>query len=193
MESELIKGVITCVAGLAAVLLPDELIFIACIGILAAVTIVENIYAFIRLKRCYWNFRKEAIHVFLGSVLLIVTLLTLFKEGALFVMASGLFALLLLWFCGNTVIRARRYRKHIGIRILLIIMAAQWGGAAVFIMFAPEVTLKWYMIVVGILAIVDGLLRIGIELVARFRKKRKIKRENSIINGSISSEAKDGR
>jgi len=186
MGSELIKGVITCIAGLAAVLLPDDLIFIACIGILVADTIVQNIYAFTRLKRCYWNFRKEAIHLFLASFLLIVTLLTLFKEGALFVMASGLFALLLLWFCGNTVIRARRYRKHIGIRILLIIMTTQWGGAAIFIMFAPEVTLKWYMIVVGILAIVDGVLRIGIELVSRIRKKRKIKRENSIINGSTS-------
>lgn len=178
MESELIKGVLTCIAGLAAVLLPDELMYIACILLLAAVTIAENIYCFYRLKRCYWNIRKEAIHLFLASFLLIVTLLTLFKEGALFVMASGLFALLLLWFCGNTVIRARRFRKHLAIRILLIVMAAQWGGAAVFIMFAPENTLKWYMIIVGSLAIFDGLMRIGVELVSRQRKKRKSKPVN---------------
>ena len=173
LESEIAKGVVTCVAGLSAVLLPDELIYIACITVLSAATIAENIYCFVRLKRCYWNIKKEPIHLSISSILLIITLLTLIKEGALFVMASGLFALLMLWFGANTVIRARKLRKHVIIRLLLIVMAVLWGGAAFFILFAPEVTLRWYMMIVGSLAVFDGLLRIGIETVRRVKKKRK--------------------
>ncbi len=175
IESAIAKGVITCVAGTAAVLLPDDLIYIACITVLVAATIAENIYCFIRLKRCYWDIKKETIHLSISSILLIITLLTLIKEGALFVMASGLFALLMLWFSGNTAIRARKLRKHKIIRLLLIVMAVLWGGAAFFILFAPEVTLRLYMIIVGCLAIFDGLLRIGIETVSRVKKKRKSK------------------
>ena len=44
--------------------------------------------------------------------------------------------------------------------ITLIIMSAVWAVSGIYILFAPENTLAVYMIIVGILAIIDGLIRV---------------------------------
>jgi len=132
VKSELFKGILTTVLGIVAILIPEDLIFVAAVAGMAAVTVAENVYCIVRLKRCYWNIRHEAVHLALSTALIAFTVLTILKDGALFVIASALFGLLFLGFCANDITRARCYRKHKVIMSLLIAMAAFWGISGVF-------------------------------------------------------------
>ena len=44
--------------------------------------------------------------------------------------------------------------------VLLVIMSAIWAVSGIYILFAPENTLKVYMIIIGSLALVDGIIRV---------------------------------
>ena len=81
------------------------------------------------------------------------------KEGALFVMASGQFAALLFACAYNSMARAKKTSNKT-YDVLLVIMAAIWAVSGIYILFAPENTLRVYMIIVGILAIIDGIVRV---------------------------------
>lgn len=168
MSSELAKGLMTIIIGLTMCLIPEGFIFYA-VG--AALVLITSFFVFITIRRLIkdnWNLNKHIEYALLTILLIAVTLIMFIKEGALFVMASAIFGTVLLAESYNCVNRARKADWAFR-RIFLVIMTGLWAGCGVFILFAPENSLHFYMLVVGSVALIDGT---GRSLLSFHKKNR---------------------
>ena len=168
MSSELAKGLMTILIGLLMFLIPEGFIFYV-VG--AALVIITTFFVSATIRRLVkdkWNLNKHFAYAVLSILLIAVSLITFIKEGALFVMASAIFGTALLAEAYNCLNRAKKdnwkFRK-----IFLIVMAAVWAHCGLFILFAPENTLKFYILFVGTLAVIEGVSRAALS----FHKKNK--------------------
>jgi uncharacterized membrane protein HdeD (DUF308 family) len=146
-------------SGLLIFLIPEEFLFILVSVLLLAATIISIFLTVKKMKKDNWNFQSHMVDATVASALLATTVITFVKEGALFVMASGIFAALLFACSYNGMARAKKThnRKYAAV---LIVLSAVWAVSGIYILFAPENTLRVYMIIVGILAICDGIVRV---------------------------------
>lgn len=167
-KSDLAKGLAMILSGLMIFLIPEEFLFVLVSILLLAATVISVTFTIRKMKKDNWNFQAHLVDATVSSVLLATTVITFVKEGALFVMASGIFAALLFACSYNGMARAKktRSRKYAAV---LIVLSAVWAVSGIYILFAPENTLKVYMIIVGILAICDGLVRVIKEYRVRHR------------------------
>ena len=158
-RSDLAKGLVMILAGLLIFLVPEGFLFILVSILLLAATVISIYLTVKKMKKDNWNFQLHLVDATVSSALLATTVITFVKEGALFVMASGIFAALLFACSYNCMARAKKthHRKYAA---LLVIMSAVWAVSGIYILFAPENTLRVYMIIVGILAICDGFIRV---------------------------------
>lgn len=158
-RSDLAKGLAMICAGLLIFIVPEDFMFILVGVLLLTATVVSIVLTVKKVKKDNWNFQPHLVDATVSSALLAATVITFIKEGALFVMASGIFAALLFAYSYNCLARSKKTtNKTYG--ILLIFVGAVWAVSGLYILFAPENTLKVYMIIVGVLAIVDGLMRV---------------------------------
>ena len=127
--------------------------------LLLAATVISITLTVRKMKKDNWNFQLHLVDATVSSALVATTVITFVKEGALFVMASGIFAALLFACSYNCMARAKRTHNR-KFAVLLVIMSAIWAVSGIYILFAPENTLNVYMIIVGSLAIADGLIRV---------------------------------
>ena len=168
MSSELAKGLVTMILGIAMCIIPEEFIFYAVGAVLILVTAFFACATVRRLIKDNWNLNKNIVYAFLTIFLTAVTLIMFIKEGALFVMASAIFGTALLAEAYNCVNRAKKDNWKFR-RVFLIIMTGLWAGCGIFILFAPENTLTYYMMIVGRVAALDGSVR----ALLSFHKKNK--------------------
>lgn len=168
MSSELAKGLVTIIIGLAMCIIPEEFIFYAVGAVLILSTAFFACATVRRLIKDNWNLNKNIVYALLTIFLTAVTLIMFIKEGALFVMASAIFGTALLAEAYNCVNRAKKDEWKFR-RVFLIIMTGLWAGCGVFILFAPENTLTYYMMIVGRVAALDGSVR----ALLSFHKKNK--------------------
>ena len=127
--------------------------------LLVAATVISITLTVRKMKKDNWNFQPHVVDATVSSALVAVTVLSFVKEGALFVMASGIFAALLFACAYNCMARAKKTTNKT-YDVLLIIMSAIWTLSGIYILFAPENTLLVYMMIVGGLAIADGIVRV---------------------------------
>ena len=155
-KSDLAKGLAMILAGLVIFLVPENFLFIFVGLLLLAATVISITLTVRKVKKDNWNFQPHLVDATVSSALLAITFV---KEGALFVMASGIFAALLFACSYNCMARAKKTsnKKY---NVFLIIMCAIWALSGIYILFAPENTLLVYMMIVGSLAIADGLIRV---------------------------------
>ena len=158
-KSDLAKGLAMILAGLVIFLIPEAFMFLFVSILLCAATIISIVLCVKKMKKDNWNFQSHLVDATVASVLLATTVITFVKEGAFFVMASGIFAALLFACAYNCFARAKKTHNKPFV-ITLIIMSAIWAVSGIYILFAPENTLAVYMIIVGVLAITDGLIRV---------------------------------
>ena len=158
-RSDLAKGLAMICAALLIFFIPEEFMFILVGGLLLTATVISIVLTVKKVKKDNWNFQPHLVDATVSSALLAATVITFIKEGALFVMASGIFAALLFAYSYNSLARSKKTTNKT-YSVLLIFNAALWAVSGLYILFAPENTLKVYMIIVGILAIVDGLMRV---------------------------------
>ena len=78
------------------------------------------------MKKDNWNFQLHLVDATVASALLATTVITFVKEGALFVMASGIFAALLFACAYNCFARAKKTHNRPFV-VTLIIMSAVWA------------------------------------------------------------------
>ena len=158
-KSDLAKGLAMILAGLVIFLIPEAFMFLFVSILLCAATIISIVLCVKKMKKANWNLQPHLVDATVASALLATTVITFVKEGAFFVMASGIFAALLFACAYNCFARAKKTHNKPFV-ITLIIMSAIWAVSGIYILFAPENTLAVYMIIVGVLAIVDGLIRV---------------------------------
>ncbi len=158
-RSDMAKGLAMILAGLLIFLIPEGFMFILVGILLLAATVISITLTVRKMKKDNWNFQLHLVDATVSSALVATTVITFVKEGALFVMASGIFAALLFACSYNCMARAKRTHNR-KFAVLLVIMSAIWAVSGIYILFAPENTLNVYMIIVGSLAIADGLIRV---------------------------------
>ena len=158
MSSELAKGLMTILIGLLMFLIPDGFIFYVVGAALVVVTTFFVSATIRRLIKDKWNLNKHFAYAVLSILLIAVTFITFIKQGALFVMASAIFGTAFLAQAYNCANRAKKDSWKFR-RIFLIIMSVIWANCGMFILFAPENTLRFYMLAVAIVATCDGSIR----------------------------------
>ena len=167
-RSDLAKGLAMMSAGLMVFLIPEEFLFVLVSILLVAATIISIVLTVKKVKKDNWDFQPHLVDAAVTFGLLAATVITFVKEGALFVMASGIFAALLFAFAYNGMARAKKThnRKY---AVVMIVLSAVWAVSGIWILFAPENTLKVYMIIVGSVAICDGFVRV----IRSYRKRHR--------------------
>lgn len=158
-RSELAKGLAMIIAGLIGFLIPEEFLFFFVSILLVTATVISISLTIKKMKKDNWNFQPHLVDAIVSFVLVATTVITFVKEGALFVMASGIFAALLFAAAYNGMAKAKKThnRKY---AVIMIILSAVWAVSGIYILFAPESTIKVYMMIVGSVAICDGLVRV---------------------------------
>ncbi len=158
-RSDLAKGLAMILAGSIGFLIPEEFLFLFVSILLVTATVISIVLTIKKMKKDNWNFQPHLVDATVSFALLATTVITFVKEGALFVMASGIFAALLFAAAYNGMAKAKKThnRKY---AVIMIILSAVWAVSGIYILFAPENTLKVYMIIVGSVAICDGIVRV---------------------------------
>lgn len=158
-RSDMAKGLAMILAGLCIFLIPEGFMFLL-VGILLVVATVVSICLTVKkMKKDNWDLQKHVVDATISSALVATTVITFVKEGALFVMASGIFAALLFACAYNGMARAKKTSNRT-YDVLCVIMAALYAISGIYILFAPENTLLVYMLIVGGLAVCDGIVRV---------------------------------
>jgi hypothetical protein len=147
---------------------------------LFAVIIFELGVTVRHLYKAKWNLQEESARVYVCLAMLGIYAMLLVKEDALFLIGSVVIGVAFLaWayrnaisfknLCSNTKKKERRVEKtKLIIEIVLLIIL---GG---FILVAPKDTLSWYMVFLGIVFLVDGVVNIGILIYKLFTTKHTI-------------------
>ena len=158
-KSDLAKGLVMILAGLLIFPVPEESLYIFVGMLLILATVISIVLTIRKMKKDNWNFQLHLVDATVSFALIATTVITFVKEGALFVMASGIFAALLFAASYNGMAKAKKThnRKY---AVIMIILSAVWAVRGIYILFAPESTLKVYMMIVGSVAICDGLVRV---------------------------------
>ena len=150
--------------GLLLLLLPVRVLDIFLAVLLFLVFAAETTFTVRRLMKNHWNTRSERMRIMLCIVLLVIFLLILVKDQALFVLSSALFGGILLFYAYFTASKLKEDRKFGPFFWFHLIEAIVFSICGLFILVAPQWIIRWYSIVVGSILIVDAAIHAIIQL-----------------------------
>ncbi len=157
--------------GLLLLLLPVKVFDIFLAALLFLVFAAETTFTVRRLIRNHWNTREERMRILLCIVFLVIFLLILVKEQALFVLSSALFGGILLFYAYFNASKLKQDQRFSAFFWLHLVEAILFALCGLFILVAPQWMIHWYSITVGIILILDAAIHAIIRLF-------KIKNEN---------------
>lgn len=148
--------------------------------VLLAVIIFEIAVTIRHLIKAKWNLQEESARVYICIIMIGIYAMLLVKEDALFLIGSVVIGIsFLAWayrnaiafknLCSETEKKERRLEKvKLIVEIVFLIIFAG------FILIAPRNTLAWYMVFLGIVLFVDGVVNLGIIINRYLNAKRTI-------------------
>ena len=151
----LLDGAIA-VIGVLLLLLPVHFFNIFLAGALFLLFAAETAFTVRRLIRSHWNTKQERTRIILCIVLLVIFLLILVKDQALFVLSSALFGGILLFYAYYTATKLKQDRRFGVFYWLHLLEAVVFAVCGLFILIAPQETIHWYAVSVGIILILDA-------------------------------------
>lgn len=159
------------IIGVLLLLLPEKFFDLVMAGALFVVFAAEAAYTVYRLKRNRWNTREERTRITLCLVFLVIFLLILVKEQALFVLSSALFGGVLLYYAYYTAAKLKQDRRFGTFFWLHLSEAVLFALCGLFILIAPQWAIRWYAVSVGVILILDALTHAVIRLL-RIRNEK---------------------
>ena len=151
----LVDGAIALI-GVLMLLLPVHFFNFVLAAVLFLAFTAETIYTIRRLKQNRWNTREQRTRILLCIVLLVIFLLILVKDQALFVLSSALFGGILLYYTYYTASKLKEDPKGGTFYWLHLVEAIIFALLGLFILIAPQRTIRWYGLSVGIILILDA-------------------------------------
>ncbi len=142
--------------GVLLLLLPINLFDILMAIVLFIGFAAETTYTIRRLMRSHWNTREERTRITLCIVFLVIFLLILVKEQALFVLSSALFGGVLLYYAYYTAAKLKQDKRYGTFFWLHLAEAVLFALCGLFILIAPQEAIRWYAVSVGIILILDA-------------------------------------
>ena len=161
-------------------IVPEYIMQAAISLILLAVIIFEIAVTVRHLIKAKWNLQEESARVYICIVMIGVYALLLVKEDALFLIGSVVIGVsFLVWayrnaiafrnLCDETDKKERRPEKvKLVLEIIFLVILAG------FILIAPKDTLAWYMVFLGIVLFIDGIVNLGMIINRHLNAKRTI-------------------
>jgi len=150
--------------GLLLLLLPVRVFDIFLAILLFLVFAAETTFTVRRLMKNHWNMQAERMRIMLCIALLVIFLLILVKDQALFVLSSALFGGILLFYAYFTASKLKEDRKFGPFFWFHLIEAIVFSICGLFILVAPQWIIRWYSIVVGSILILDAAIHAIIQL-----------------------------
>ncbi|SEQ61121.1 Protein of unknown function [Lachnospiraceae bacterium NE2001] len=129
-------------------------------AMLLAVIVFEVFQTGKHLKESGWDLKAEKPRAYICICLIVLFTLIHAKEGAVFILASGLFGLnfiiiayrMLIQFKASKGIKRKRLRYFFEVIISFV--------DGVYILFVPEVADRWYMLITGCFLIMDSIFEL---------------------------------
>ena len=177
---EWIPYAIMILTSILLFIVPEYIMQAAISLILLAVILFEIGVTIRHLIKAKWNLQEESARVYICIVMIGIYAMLLVKEDALFLIGSVVIGVsFLAWayrnaiafrnLCADTDKKERRPEKaKLVIEIIFLIILAG------FILIAPKDTLAWYMVFLGIVLSVDGIVNIGMIINRYLNSKRAI-------------------
>ena len=177
---EWIPYAIMILTSILLFIVPEYIMQAAISLILLAVILFEIGVTIRHLIKAKWNLQEESARVYICIVMIGIYAMLLVKEDALFLIGSVVIGVsFLAWayrnaiafrnLCADTDKKERRPEKvKLVIEIIFLIILAG------FILIAPKDTLAWYMVFLGIVLSVDGIVNIGMIINRYLNSKRTI-------------------
>jgi len=151
----LVDGAIALI-GMLLLLLPAHFFSFVLAAVLFLAFTAETIFTLRRLLQNGWNAREERTRILLCIVLLVIFLLILVKDRALFVLSSALFGGILLFYAYYTAAKLKQDRRKGVFYWLHLLEAITFTLLGLFILVAPQRTIRWYSLSMGIILILDA-------------------------------------
>lgn len=179
-KNEWLPYVIMLFTSIILFIIPEYILQAGISLALLAVIVFEVAVTIKHLYKAKWNLQEESARVYICLVMIGIYALLLVKEDALFLIGSVVIGVAFLaWayrnainfrnLCGVTEKKERRPEKiKLIVEIIFLIIL---GG---FILIAPRDTLAWYMIFLGIVLFIDGVVNLGMLINRLYREKHAI-------------------
>ena len=144
------------VVGILLMVLPVKTFDYFMAVVLFGLFLAETTFTVRRLMRNRWNTKAERTRIILCIILLVFLLLILVKEQALFVLSSALFGTILLVYTYYTAAKLKQDRRFSSFYWLHLVEAVLFALCGLFILIAPQGTIRWYAVSVGSILILDA-------------------------------------
>lgn len=151
------------------------------ISLVLAIGIIFEVIVTIRhLIKAKWNLQEESARVYICIAMIGIYAMLLVKEDALFIVGSvAIGASFLAWAYRNAIayknlcaITEKKERKGEKIKLIIeVVILVILGG---FILVAPKDTLDWYMVFLGQVFMIDGIVNLAFIINRIINKKRAI-------------------
>ncbi len=158
-KKELFTNIGFIMIGIILIIIPNHFMSLLSGLIFGIFVVAEFAITAYRLYKGKFRAEKERTRLIVCSILLALTLILIVKDNALFLLGSAVFGSALMLFALNGITTAQaapprtvsRWFHSIEASILLVL--------GLFILIAPQDTMKWYCSSVGCLLLIDGILR----------------------------------
>lgn len=169
-KQEWLSSILMILASVVLFMIPEYTLQVGISVLLLTIIIFELCITFKHLHKAGWNLQEESGRVYLCIILIGIYAMLLVKEDALFFVGSVMIGTAFLFWayrnaiayknlCANTEKKDQRLEK-----VKLIVEIVFLIGLSAFIFVAPKDTLKWYMIFLGVVFLVDGIVNLIIVL-----------------------------
>jgi|GEM_PF-573349 len=194
-KSELIQGLIIIALAALAFVFSENIIPAVVAITLAALIIYELVLTILHLQADRWDFSKQKIRVSVCLALIAVYMVLIFKENALYVVASSIFGSLFLVVGYNYLVwlpeLKAQSRKVFGFFYLLF--ALMWMGTGLFVLMGPEKGIWWYTRTAGTLLFISGSFKVINSISAKFMEKKTVEAKyGASAEGEVRDEAAAG-
>ncbi len=160
VKSEAGSAIAILAAGILCLIAPDNLLENSVSIILLVAVILEALLTIRRLAACGWDFQQEKLRVYICISLAAIYSMILVKEQALFLIASVFLGAALLMASYASLTRAAENKTRKGIYWRSIFETVMFGISGGYILVAPGGNIRWYMISLGVVIVIDGAARL---------------------------------
>ncbi|MBR1597998.1 MAG: DUF2974 domain-containing protein [Lachnospiraceae bacterium] len=164
LQSKLAQGLFSIIAGILFIVMPKQNMMVVFLVVMAGILVFLLGRTLYHLYHSHWNLYQERTLVYITITFLVIYLLMIFKEHALSLFSSIFFGILFLIAGYNcaVVLKEKDFAKNQKwIKVRYILEMVLFFILGFFNFVAPETTIEWYAVSVGIVLLLDGASRIA--------------------------------
>ncbi len=169
-ESVLVRAVILLAGGTGCILLPGGMLPLTIAALMTVFVALEIVYTVRRFRQLKGDMKAMQVQTYICMAGIAVYLMTLIKENALMLISNVVFGLIFLFLAYHIADRARSIENHDRRWYWSVMEAGILTMMGLFVLIAPENTIKTFTFFAGIVFVIDGL----VHLVSGIRQKRRV-------------------